>query len=498
MMRFVHITLGALVLALSAGTSAFAGTSNNLMRVVIDQGGNGPVSKSIVLGLNKAAIVELPKDTVDVLVSNPSIADAVIRTPRRVFVIGMAGGETNAFFFDRRGEQILNLEIRVERDVASVQSAIERLVPSALVEVEALNNNIVVSGRVGSASEADQVVRIAQRFAGAPENVVNMLEVTGKEQVLLKVRIVEMQRSVTKQLGINLASAMQLTDELSFNVETENAFSLIGRSLGGFAGDFDYTNTGGGDISGVEGTVQALERVGLVRTLAEPNLTAITGEPAQFLAGGEFPVPVGRDNTGQVLVEYKPFGVGLSFTPMVLSEGRISMFVSTEVSELTNQGAIDLNGGAVDSDGDGIVDTSVPGQTLLGLKVRRAETTVEIPSGASLVIAGLIQDNTSQSVDGSPGLKDIPGLGALFRARDFQTAETELVVVVTPYLVDPVERDQVVTPADGFATPSDLHSVIFGSLNAVYGRGSSQSPADAPKRKRHFWRGPIGFALQES
>ncbi len=488
----VAAVLGLVGLSGAAGASGFgvAATHPNLMRVAISRGGEGPVSEQLLLGLNKAAIVELPVDAHDVLVSNPAIADAVIRTPRRAYILGVEGGQTNAFFFDADGRQILNLEIRVERDVTAVQDLIDRLLPNANIVVEALNDNLVLSGVVGSASEADQAAKIARRFVDDDEKILSMVAISGKEQVLLKVRIVEMQRTITKQLGVDLSSALRVSDELAVGIATDHEFSLIGRSLGGATAALGFNNLGGGDVRSADLTLQALERVGLVRTLAEPNLTAITGESAEFLAGGEFPVPVGRDSEGQIIIEYKPFGVGLSFTPVVLSEGRISMFVSTEVSELTNQGALDINGGAVDSDGDGIVDTAVDGLTLPGLKVRRAQTTVEMPSGGSLVMAGLIQDKTKQNIDGTPGMKDLPGIGALFRSRDYESDETELVVIVTPYLVESTSANALATPSDGYATPNELETIFFGRLNKVYRAPGASVDGGG-------WRGPVGLVLDD-
>ena len=262
-------------------------------------------------------------------------------------------------------------------------------------------------------------------------------------------------------------------------VGTDNQFSLVGRALtnmGAMAGNVGGacqppTTTScvfGGSPSpnNLQGTIQALERVGLVHTLAEPNLTAVSGEAAKFLAGGEFPVPTGRDNQGNVTIEYKPFGVGLAFTPVVLSKGRISLQVSTEVSELTNTGAFTLAS-----------STSGAGLTLPALAVRRTETTVELPSGGTLAIGGLIQQQTKQNMDSLPGVKDLPVLGALFRSRDFQNNETELVVTVTAYLVNPASPAQIAGPDDGFVTPSDLESILLGRLNVQYGK----DPRDRPE-----------------
>ena len=236
----------------------------------------------------------------------------------------------------------------------------------------------------------------------------------------------------------------------------------------------------------VQSTLKALERVGLVHTLAEPNLTAISGESAKFLAGGEFPVPVSRDRDGNITVEFKQFGVGLSFTPVVLSKGRISLQISTEVSELTNAGALTL-GGSTTSDANGNTILS-QGLTLPALAVRRAQTTVELPSGGSLAIGGLIQQQTKQSLDALPGMKDLPVLGALFRSRDFQNNESELVVTVSAYLVNPVSPTLLARPDDGYVVPTDLETMLLGRLNAVYGK-DSKLPPEIPKNA-------IGYIVQ--
>lgn len=235
----------------------------------------------------------------------------------------------------------------------------------------------------------------------------------------------------------------------------------------------------------VSGVLQAMEQVGLVHTLAEPNLTAVSGESAKFLAGGEFPVPVARDIQGNVTVDYKDFGVGLAFTPVVLSAGRISLQISTEVSELTNTGAFTLNASVTNTNG---TTTTAPGLTLPALSVRRTETTVELPSGGSIAIGGLIQQQTKQNLAGLPGIKDLPVLGALFRSRDFQTNETELVVMVTAYLVNPVAPKMLAGPDDGYVTPSDLQTTLLGSLNVVH--GNNPRPATALNTKS------LGYIIQ--
>ncbi|HUD52981.1 type II and III secretion system protein family protein [Parvibaculum sp.] len=432
--------------------------------VKIDQGGVSKQSRSIVLGLDKAAIVELPVAARDVLVSNPKIVDAVVRTPTRTYLIGLAVGQTNAFFFNDKGQQILNLEIRVERDLSGLRAALRQYFPDAHVDVQAMNDHIVLSGSVANAADADKARDLAERFVDKSTQVLNMLAVEGKQQVMLKVTVAEMQRNIIKQLGIDLSAA----DGGLLNVATSNPFSIQGGLLGGLSTSGSGIQAGGTTIGT---TLKALEEDGLVRTLAEPTLTAISGEGAKFLAGGEFPIPVSKDDQGNITVSYKPFGVGLAFTPVVLSEGRISLKISTEVSELTTEGQITQN------------NFTVP-----ALKVRRAETTLELPSGGSLVMAGLLSNKTKQNIDGVPGAKDIPVLGALFRSRDYQKNETELVVVVTPYVVDPTNRKNIALPTDGFAPASDMDTVLMGRLNATYGANGN-----APTDKK--LQGPVGFVV---
>lgn len=474
-----------LALGLLGAPAMAQGDGSSTMQVHITSPGAGPASQTLNLPFSKAAVIHLPVDAVDVLVTNPEIADAVIRTPRRAYILGQGIGQTNAFFFDANGELIVDLDIRVERDMRALQTSIDRFFPDARIAVEAMNDHIVLSGSAPSASSADGALQLARRWVENPDNVLSMIAVEGRQQVMLQVRIVEMQRTIVRQLGINLSAAAQL-DDLAVSVATEQQFSLVGRALSGFSSNLNYTNTGGGDISTVGGLVQALERVGLVRTLAEPNLTAISGESANFLAGGgEFPVPTGRDRDGNIIIEYKQFGVGLGFTPIVLSEGRISLRISTEVSNLSSQGALELGASQVRDDQGNVIGT-VPGVTIPALNVTRAETTVELPSGGSLVLAGLIQEETRQNLDGVPGVQNVPVLGALFRSRDYENQETELVVIVTPYLVDPVNGRNLQTPADGFAAASEIESFFFGHINRVYAVPGAHTDGQS-------WSGPIGF-----
>ncbi len=444
----------------SYGSVAAIPASASADGVRIQRPGEG-LNRSIVLPFSKSTVIELPANVMDVIVSNPEIVEAVVHTSRRTVLIGKAAGQTNVYFYGHDGQELLNIDIRVERDINGLTELVRKHAPGAEVEVQSVNNNIMLTGSVPNAETALKVERIAEMWQGTGSGngeIVNLLSVLGKDQVMLKVRIVEMQRSVVKQMGFNLSAVAELGDS------TVSLFNNVGIESGaGFVGDLAYNNTGGGDIRSLAGALTALERVGMIRTLAEPTLTAISGETANFLSGGEFPVLSGvtiDPNTGQLQnnFNFKSFGVALGFTPVVLSEGLISLNISTEVSEPTTENSFETGG---------------VGGDILGLRVRRANTVVELPAGGSLVIAGLIREEARTSYDGVPGAKDIPGLGALFRNRDSQTVQTELVIIVTPYLVDATHPDKLQTPLEGFVAANDRESILLGRLNAVYGEDAT-------------------------
>ncbi len=470
--------LGLLVGAAALGLVSPASAQRGSQPVRIDVGGESAVSKSIILPLNKAAIVELPQAAADVLVSQPSVVDAVVRSPRRVFLLGLATGQTNAFFFDAQGRQILNLEIVVERDMDALAELFSRVMPDSRIQVEAVNDNVVLRGIVQSASEAANASDLAGRFVGNPENVINMISVRDPEQVMLKVRVVEMQRQLLKQLGVSSTGTFQLSDAAvtlasANGVATTGGLGLTSRKL----------NTG--DLEILDTSLQAFESNGLIRILAEPNLTAISGEPARFLAGGEFPVPVGQDD-GVISIEFKEFGVGLGFTPLVLSKGRINLKISTEVSEITTENAFFVPGSTTVDDQGNLTTTA--GLSIPGLSVRRANTVVELPSGGSMVMAGLLQEDMRSTIEGIPGMKDVPVLGQLFRSRNYANNETELVIIVTPYLVKSTHESNLADPSEGFVPASDADSILFGKLVSTYGL------AGAGVREASL-QGPMGFIL---
>ncbi|MET0546206.1 MAG: type II and III secretion system protein family protein [Caulobacterales bacterium] len=533
-------------LLLSASSSAFAqmppASASSLKLAAaekpsvdtrISEPGRTSVSRSVSLGTGKTLIVELPADVRDVIVGNPKVAEVVMRTTRRAFIVGGSPGETSAFFLDSSGRQILNLELKVGRDSGALEEVIGRLTPSAKIKVETVGKNVYLYGTAPDASTADRALQIARAYVEEPKFAQSFISIEGQEQVLLRVRVVEMQRTLLKQLGFNLDASNFLNQLVGeddfFNISSSYGYSIAGAALSGLSGKAGTAKTvlqpesvsvlsplGGsydpaGGLTGVAGyqlnsdgsvkygagklvssskteaSIQAFERAGLMRTLAEPNLTAVSGESAKFLAGGEFPVPVAQDREGGISVSFKPYGVGLGFTPIVLSKGRISLRVSTEVSELTNEGAVRLGDRPI-VNADGEITDVVRGLTIPALNVRRAETTVEMPSGGSLMMAGLIRETSKQAIEGIPGAKDIPVLGTLFRSRDFFNNETELVVIITPYLVKAVTMDKLKTPADGVQTASDLETILFGRLNK-----KSKKPEGADGDKG--LKGPFGFKL---
>ena len=434
---------------------------------VIQVAASEATSRFIPLGIGKSVAIDLPTDIKDVLVADPKIANAVIRTSRRVYMIGVTVGQTNIFFFDVNGRQIAGFDIAVTRDLNGVRAALKQSMPEADIRIEGVGpEGIMLSGSASSPAEAQQAFDIASKLVGDGAKVVNGISVRGRDQVMLKVTVAEMQRDVIKQLGVDLSGTLNYGSAV-VNFNTANPFSASGQPLnaGSFAGTF----------KGVTATLRAMDRAGVIRTLAEPNLTAISGETANFLVGGEFPFVSGVDpNTRQPQVEFKKFGVSLIFTPVVLSEGRISLKVFQEVSELSSEGALQNQGFSIPS-----------------LKVRRAETTVEIPSGGSLAMAGMIQEQAQPAINGTPGLMQVPILGSLFKSRDYVNRQTELMVLVTPYIVRAVAQKELSRPDDGFVDSTDPSAALLGRLNRIYGpAGNTQ--VEPP---RGSYQGKYGFIL---
>jgi pilus assembly protein CpaC len=417
------------------------------------------------MGLNKSVVVRLPAEAKDVIVGNPEIVDAVVRTKTTAYLFARKTGQTNIFFFDAAGQQILALDLEVAMDVTGARKLLDRSLPGNRITIDTINNNIVLGGIAHNGLEAKTAVDLASEYAkadGGTGQIVNTMSIAGEDQVMLKVKVVEIQRDVLKQFGVDLSALLDV-GKFAFKLASVSPFAngLISENSG-----YKTAYASGG--TKVEGLIRAMEGDGLVRTLAEPNLTALTGQSAKFHAGGELPYRLcTNDSTGtNCTVAFKDYGVQVEFTPTVLSEQRINLKIKTDVSELSS-----ISSGGIPA-----------------INRRLSETVLELPSGGSMMIAGLIKESTRQNINGTPGLKQLPVLGSLFRSRDFVANETELVVIVTPVLVRPTDQGKLTTPDKGFAPPSDAKAILFGRLNKVYGSGG-----DAPQGA---YQGNVGFIVE--
>ena len=431
----------------------------------------------LALGIGKSVIIDLPRDAKDVLVADPKIANAVIRSAQRAYIIGATVGQTNVVFFDAEGQQIAGYDIAVKRDLNGVRAALKQTLPYAGIQIEGIGDGVILTGSVSSPVEAQQAGDLAARLVGGADKVVNSISVRERDQVLLKVTVAEVRRNIVKQMGVDLSASMNYgTAVVNFN--NSNPFTALGGPL--VANNTASVSAITKGLPSVTATLRAMESAGVVRTLAEPNLTAISGESATFIAGGEFPFPTGvtcqttaAGSVGQCApsIAFKKFGISLNFTPVVLTEGRISLRVMTEVSEISNENSINISG------------ISVP-----SIKTRRAETTLEIPSGGSMAMAGLIQEQTKQAVNGMPGIDQLPILGQLFRSQDFVNDQTELMVLVTPYVVRAVAQKELSRPDDGFAPASDSQSTLLAQINRIYGISRRVEPVGN-------YQGNFGFII---
>jgi pilus assembly protein CpaC len=475
----IHAALAASLAGATLLSMAVARAADPAPVQVIQVAASEATSRFVPLGIGKSVAIDLPTDIKDVLVADPTVANAVVRSSRRVYMIGVKVGQTNIFFFDANGKQIAGFDIAVTRDLNGVRAALKQSMPDSDIRIEGVGEGVMLSGSAASAAESQQAFDVASRLVGDGTKVVNGITVRGRDQVMLKVTVAEVRRDIIKQLGIDLSGSFNYGSSV-VNLNTQNPFSATGQTLS--------SSALGGNVKGVNATLRAMDRAGVLRTLAEPNLTAISGETASFVAGGEFPIPNGLscDTTNsppvcQAQVDFKKFGVSLVFTPVVMSEGRISLKVMTEVSDLSTENGMTL---------------SVPGSTqtltIPSISTRRAETTVEIPSGGSLALAGMIQEQTKQQINGTPGLMQLPILGALFKSRDYINHQSELMVIVTPYVVRAVSQKQLSRPDDGFADPSDPSVVLLGRLNRIYG---STSHKPEPQQAGNGYHGKYGFIL---
>jgi pilus assembly protein CpaC len=438
-------------------------------------------ARRIDLSIGRSLTIDLPRDAKEVFVANPKVANAIVRSTRKVLMIGLANGVTSMMVVDAQGQQIASLEVNVGRDLNVLKQTLRTALPLAHVDVRPAGESVLLTGSVASAMEAQQAVDIANAFVGISAEggvatkgaVINALTIRGKDQVMLRVTVVEVSRSVLKQFGINTSGSWSLLGSRPNNdFQSINPFSI---NPAANPGNFLSASVSRGGFQ-ASATLQAFERAGVSRVLAEPTLTAISGETAKFTAGGEIPIPKSEDCSNisgfrscSIGVEYKPYGVNLHFTPVVLSENQISLRVGTEVTEVDAEASLRI------------------GQIVVpGMKVRKSETTVELPSGAVMMTAGLIQQTNSQAINGVPGLLNLPVLGALFRSRDYQRKETELMIMVTPLIAKPMDPAQVARPDDGFIDSHDGQAILLGRLNRLYGLAPARPVQVSAKAKFGF------------
>ncbi|WP_262694320.1 type II and III secretion system protein family protein [Kordiimonas aquimaris] len=439
-----------------------------------------PKAGLLSVEVNKGTLIRLDRPASEVFIANPDIADVQVKSSRVIYIFGKAQGETTFYALDKDDRTIFSSNVTVTRNLSALRGAFDQLMPGAPLRATMMGQLVVLEGNVGSPAEAAMAEQLANSVL-ATDKVMNSINVLQPTQVNLRVRIAEVKRSVLKQLGVNwegfysgsnvgfgIAQGRDVSNIIADPV-TQLPIEVferpdVGNSLIG------EIFTGGLDLNYA---IDALDQEGFIKLLAEPNLTALTGQSANFLAGGEFPIPVpSRDGLG---IEYREFGVKLEFTPTVMSTGSISMHIKPEVSDLSSAGAIRVEG------------ISVP-----SISTRRAETTVELGSGQSFAIAGLIQNNLVQDSNKFPGLGDIPILGALFRSEEFRREETELLIVVTPYIVRPVSDRQMALPTDRFIAPNDMERYLFSKKWVANSRGdlANQDQKAGPSLKRR-----AGFTL---
>jgi pilus assembly protein CpaC len=438
-------------------------------------------ARRIQMGIGKSTIVDLPQDAAEIFVGNPQVANAVVRSARKLYIIGMANGQTTVFALDKQGRQIADIEISIGRDIGELQQILKAALPNSDIVARTVNETIILTGEVDSPEEAQRAADIGRGFANrigaavgasdADSLVINSLVIRGRDQVMLKVSVAEIRRDVAKQLGLTSATWGSFTQFNPFGINgviasttNNNVTSTTGIAISGASNNFSAT-------------LQAFERYGVSRILSEPSVTAISGEAAKLTVGGQFPIPSAPvcATTGSQTtcspggVTYQAYGVNLTFTPVVMSSGRILLHLGTEVTEIDNS-----------------VSVVIQGVTVPGIRTRKNETTVELPSGGSIASAGLLQTTSKQVINGLPGLMDLPVLGTLFRSRDYQRNETELLIIVTPYLVRAVNAKAIPKPDDGFSDSSDPQAVLLGRINRLY---SSPNNPEAVKN----YKGRVGF-----
>lgn len=428
----------------------------------------------LALSIGRGQLVSMPGTISDIFVADDRVADVQVKSGRQIYIFGKSGGVTTVYASNAAGAIVWSSTVRVGSNIDTVDQMLRVAMPEAKIAVATMGSNtVLLTGTVAAPEDAAEAQRLVTAFIGSGANVISRLKTATPLQVNLQVRIAEVSRSLVRDIGVNLKTA-DMTNGFQFGVGQGRGFSpqwTPGGPLGvgvsqGSAGttvinpvEIGSTFAGAGKLFGLDilAALDLGEQIGLVTTLSQPNLTALSGETADFLAGGEFPIPMSQ-GLGTTTVEYKRYGVSLSYTPTVLANGRISLRVRPEVSEISAQNAVVMAG------------TSVP-----SLTVRRAETTVELGSGQSFMIAGLLSNNAQNALKRTPGVADVPVLGNLFKSTNFRKGETELVIIVTPYLVNPVNANDIKLPTDGYQTANEIQKLLGNRLT------DGKSGLDRPK-----------------
>jgi pilus assembly protein CpaC len=474
----------ALGVALLAAAISLVATIQPASAEFVEGGG------AITIEANKGRLIRLREPAATVLVADPAIADVQVKSPNLLYVFGKQPGETSLFAVDAHDRVLLNVTVTVNHNLSRLQRTLNTLMPDNHIDVASVDGAIILSGSVKSNAVAENARQLAAQFVTDEKKVINRLSVDGPTQVQLRVKIVEMSRTVNRQLGINWDGVFAAGTNWAFGLATGGATTIANSFPPAFPigtrrnGVNNFFGNYSGQRNTVTALIDALENEGLVKTLAEPNLTALSGDVASFLAGGEFPVPIPQSSTGTsstITVQYKEFGVRLSFTPTILASDRISLKVSPEVSQLTTQGAVNFDG------------FNIP-----ALTTRRAQTTVELASGQTFAIAGLLQNDLNNNISKVPGLGDIPVLGELFKSTAYQRNETELVVLVTPVVVKPFS-DKTTTASAVDANPnapSDINRLFLGPRIEGQPRRDPTQPGGGPVGAPTQLRGSAGFVLE--
>jgi pilus assembly protein CpaC len=471
----------ALGLALLAAAVSLVATVQPASAEFLNGGG------AVTLEANKGRLIRLREAAATVLVADPAIADVQVKSPNLLYVFGKKPGETSLFAVDARDRVLLNVTVTVNHNLSRLQRTLKMLMPNEQIDATSVDGAIILTGSAKSNASAENARQVAAQFVADEKRVINRITVDGPTQVQLRVKIVEMSRTINRQLGINWDAFATVGSSVVLGLFTGGATTASGNFLPQFPlgirrnGVNNLSASYTGDKFQVNSLIDALENEGLVKTLAEPNLTALSGEVASFLAGGEFPIPVPQDNNDVITIQYKEFGVRLSFTPTILASERISLKVEPEVSQLSSQGAVSLEG------------FSIP-----ALTTRRAATTVELGSGQTFAIAGLIQNDLNNNVSKVPGLGDIPVLGELFKSTQYQRNETELVVLVTPVVVKPFADKAATASAvnPNPDAPSDINRLFLGPRIEGQPRRDPTQPGGGPIGAPTQLRGSAGFVLE--